>query len=103
MEKNGFNLRIDALETAFELRINALSTRMDDHFSGCRELCLTRLKAVDISTEKAHERLDKQKTAIECLTAHKNREVGFRKAISVVIGVISVLVGILTYLDLRKL
>jgi len=90
-----FEARLDAIEKAIDENSKVMNTRMDEHFISCRELCVTRISSVISDTNKAHERLNKQKETIECLTAHKNKDLGFRRAFSILLTVLSLLLGYL--------
>lgn len=89
---------VDAMDGKLSDKLNEFYTRMGAHFMDCREICVTKINIAETSANKAHERLDRQKETLECLAAHKNSEVGFRRAISLGMAVITI---VLTYVGLK--
>lgn len=76
-------------------RMDTMESNLKEHIGMCQQVCNTKLAHVETVANKAHTRLDNLKVPIECLTAHKNKELGFRRAIYVGMTCITIVVAIL--------
>lgn len=71
-------------------KLNDFEGRINQHFRECRSFCVVKIKQVDESTQKAHERLDKHAQSIKCLDKFKNKIYG---ALGIV-GIVLTMIGI---------
>jgi len=97
--KDHFSERFDLLQVRINERFELSDQRLQMQFLGCQQLCFEKIDHVEEKTEKAHERLDKHKSSIECLDGFKNKSIGFQKAIAAFVGLITV--G-LAYLEFKE-
>lgn len=94
--------RVEEIKTNNNERMDRLEKNLTAHLDICRENCISRMSYIETDVRLAHKRLNDHKSVIECLTAHKNKELGFRKAIyfgmtvmTIIIAVIAVWVSII--------
>lgn len=70
-------------------RLDGLEKSWQNHMNMCQQLCLSKIDAVEKSANKAHERLDRQKDTIGCISDWKNQMKGRMWAIPIVMGPIT--------------
>lgn len=101
-----FDKEIQKIDDGWDVRFKSLEKSIEIHFTGCKELCVVRIDVALDKADRAHRRLDDHKKSIECLNAHKNTELGFRRAVTFGIGLIALVVTILSliiaYIALRQ-
>lgn len=82
--------KLDSLNQRFEERMDILEVNVKEHIVSSYNLLSEKIKHVDESTDKAHERLDRHTVSIQCLKNWKHR----------IIGGLILLAAILTYFTL---
>lgn len=97
--KEHVNERMDLMQIRINERFEMIDKRIQDQFSSCQRLCFEKVSYIDQKSEKAHNRLDKQKESLECLFEHKNKDLGYRRAVSVALGIIALF---LTWIGIRS-
>ena len=81
--------QITGIQNHFDERMTTHEEMVKDHFGMCKQLCMTKIDHVETATNKAHDRLDRHKTTLECLEKYKNRGVGAL----IIVGIALSLVG----------
>lgn len=82
--------KLDSMNQRFEERMDILEVNVKDHIASSYTLLSEKIKHVDESADKAHDRLDRHAVSIQCLKSWKHR----------IIGGLILLGAILTYFTL---
>ena len=100
--KDHFDEKFDFIYKRIDERFEQLDERMTEKFGAygqrlndCRALSNEKLDAITEKIDKEHQRLDNQRDSIKCLDAHKNKDMGFQRAVSVMITVLTLVIAFL--------
>lgn len=95
--------RLDSMEKSQNERFDDLDAKVQQHFDLCQRICISRIEVVnnkaqvaDEKAEKAHQRLDRQKSSIEELCAHKHKNIGFQSATKWTFAALGLIISLLS-------
>ncbi len=84
-----FAARLDDMHKRCDERVHQLEKNLTIIIESRNRLLIEKMNNINLATNKAHTRLDNQKTSILCLEAWKNRQIGALVILSIIITYIA--------------
>jgi len=81
--------KLDDMHKRCDERIHQLEKNLTIIIESKNRLIIEKMNNINLTTNKAHTRLDNQKTSILCLEAWKNRQIGALVILSIIITYIA--------------